>query len=172
MTTIEIATPRPWNTTTASNSSRPGDAIGGTYIAALLETGNDSDEYLLVGCEPRELRLFRNGGTDLRSLLTRSAVHGWYLADLVDLDKPLGLRTQEEDQIPADLLPGPGFRITEAEVDHSVVARARESENVVIQVTIEPTEGTTEHGIRASTLSGLLARFQPSSVRREPGNPG
>ena len=160
MTTIEIHYARTLEYYDGIQLFEAKDAIGGTYIAALLETGSDGDVYLLVGCEPQELRLFRNGGTDLRSLMTRSAVHGWYLADLVDLDKPLGLRPQEEDQIPGNLLPGPEFWITDAEVNHSVVARARESQNVVIQVTIEPTEGSAEHGIRASTLSNLLTRFQ------------
>ena len=160
MTTIEIRYARTLEYYDGIQLFEAKDAIGGTYIAALLKTNKEADQYLLVGCEPQELRIFRNGGTDLRNLMTRSAVHGWYLADLTGLDKPLSLQPQEEDNIPEDLLPEPGFQITTAEVDHSVIAKARERENVVIQVTIEPAEGTIQHGIRASSLSGLLTRFQ------------
>ena len=160
MTTIEIRYARTLEYYDGIQLFEARDAIGGTYIAALLETNTEADQYLLVGCAPQELRIFRNGGTDLRNLMTRSAVHGWYLADLTDLQKPLSLKPREEDKIPEDLLPKPGFQITAADVDHSVITQARESENVVIQVTIEPAEGAIHHGIRASSLGGLLTHFQ------------
>ena len=160
MTTIEIRYARTLEYYDGIQIFEARDAIGGTYIAALLETNTEADQYLLVGCAPQQLRIFRNGGTDLRNLMTRSAVHGWYLADLTDLQKPLSLKPRTEDKIPEDFLPKPGFQITAAEVDHSVITKARESQNVVIQMTIEPAEGAIHHGMRASSLSGLLTRFQ------------
>ena len=136
------------------------DYIGGHYIASILETGKDSDRYLLTGCEPGELRLLRSGGTDLRSLLERSARHGWCIAELTKLDEPLKVGPAKEGPITEDLLPKPGMLIAEAEVDHRVVATARERDNVVIQVAVETIEDAGNLKIDARTLSNLITYVQ------------
>jgi len=45
------------------------DAIGGHYIAVLVEPVEEKDRYLVAGVEPERLRRFRIGTLDLRSLL-------------------------------------------------------------------------------------------------------
>jgi hypothetical protein len=136
------------------------DPIGGTYVAYFLETRDQSDRYLVFGCEPDQLRLFRNGGIDLKSLMTESSIYGWYLADIIDFDEPLYVASQDSDTIPDDYLPQPGFFITGVEVNQDVTAKARQQDNIVIQVTIDPPETADEHRIRASTLSGLIQHVQ------------
>ena len=136
------------------------DPIGGIYVAALLATGEDADTYLLVGCEPEQLRLFTNGGTDLRDLMKNSAIYGWYLADVTDFDEPLKVDVQHGDSIPDKYLPKPGLFTTGEEVDHEVTTRARERGHVVLQVTIDPPEAADEHRVRATTLSGLIDHVQ------------
>ena len=136
------------------------DPIGGTYAAYLLETNDQADRYLVFGCEPDQLRLFRNGGIDLKSLATKSSIYGWYLADITDFDEPIHVTSQDSDTIPDDYLPQPGFFITGVEVNQDVTARAKQQDNIVIQVTIDPPESADEHTVRASTLSGLIRHMR------------
>ncbi len=136
------------------------DPIGGTYVASLLAIGEDADTYLLVGCEPAYLRLFTNGGTDLRELIRNSAIYGWYLVDVTDFEEPLKLYAQSADFIPDKYLPKPGLFTTGAEVNHEVTTRARGRGNVVLQVTIDPPEAADEQRVRATTLSGLIEHVQ------------
>ena len=124
------------------------DPIGGTYVASLVAIGEGADTYLLVGCEPEHLRLFTNGGTDLRDLIANSAIYGWYLADVTDFDEPLKLDAQSEASIPDKYLPKPGLFIAGAEVNHEVTTRARGRGNVVLQVTIDPPEAAEEQRVR------------------------
>ena len=136
------------------------DPIGGTYVAHLLEPNDEADRYLVFGCEPDQLRLFRNGGIDLKSLATNSSIYGWYLAEVTDFEEPIYVTSQDSDTIPDDYLPQPGFFITGVEVNQDVTARAKQQDNIVIQVTIEPPEAADEHRVRASTLKGLIQHVQ------------
>ena len=136
------------------------DAIGGTYVASHLEAVPSGNKYLLVGCKPENLRLFRHGTKDLRSLIIESARYGWYLADLFDVEKPLKVGEQIAGEIPEEYLPGDGYKIAEFEVDHDTARRAREQDNVVIQISIEPPEATQGYRVRSDTLAGLLTRVE------------
>ena len=136
------------------------DAIGGTYVASHLEAVPSGNRYLLVGCKPEDLRLFRHGTKDLRSLIVESARYGWYLADLFDVEKPLKVEEQIAGGIPEDYLPGDGYKIAEFEVDHETARRAREQDNVVIQISIEPPEASQGYRVRSDTLAGLLTRVE------------
>ena len=136
------------------------DPIGGTYVALHLENREQGDRYLLVGCRPDELRMFRHGATDLRSLITKSAIYGWYLADLAELDIPLVIVKQGSGSVPNDYLPGEGYKISDFEVDHGITETVIERDNVIIQVSIEPPESVGEHAVKVDTLSGLIDRVQ------------
>ena len=136
------------------------DPIGGTYLASMLEARPDADRYLVVGCEPEQLSLFRNGGTDLRSLITRSAVYGWFLADVTDYEEPLNVTPQIPDAIPDDYLPRSGFFINQVDIDHEITARARERDNIIIQVSISPPEASDGSRVRAQTLRNLIEHVQ------------
>ena len=68
------------------------DAIGGHYIAVMVESDNLNERYLLAGVTPEQLREFRSGGIDLRSLLLESDEEERYLAIVgTNLDHPLVL---------------------------------------------------------------------------------
>lgn len=136
------------------------DPIGGTYVAYFLDTNEQADRYLVFGCEPDQLRLFRNGGIDLRSLATNSSVYGWFLADVTDFDQSIPVTPQDSDTIPDEYLPKTGFFITGVEVNQEITAKAKQQDNIVIQVTIDPPETADGHRVRASTLSSLIQHMQ------------
>ena len=57
------------------------DAIGGHYIAVMVQRLDDYDRYLVAGVAPERLRQFRSGTLDLRTLLVDAdEQHEWYLA--------------------------------------------------------------------------------------------
>ena len=134
------------------------DPIGGTFVASYLEAVDGGDRYLVVGCRPEELRLFRHGSYDLRDLLTMSATNGWYVADLLGTRKPLAMRHDGTGNIPDEYLPEPGYTIFDSEVNHKVVRDALERNNFVLQVSIEP-PGTGRGGaVGVKTLNSLVNR--------------
>ena len=136
------------------------DPTGGTYVASHLEPVPGGDRYLLVGCRPEDLRMFRHGAKDLRSLIMESARYGWYLADLSDIHKPLKVGEEVSGVIPDEYLPRDGYQFAEFEVDHETTRKARDRDNVVIQVSIEPPEATQEYRVSSNTLAGLLTRVE------------
>ena len=136
------------------------DPIGGTYLASHVEPVPRGERYLVVGCRPDDLRLFRHGAIELRSLLQESAEYGWYLADLTNTERPMAIRDQGYEIIPEKYLPGDGITIAEYEVDHETTKQARERDNVIIQVSIEPPEAARGYRVRTDTLVGLLTRVE------------
>ena len=136
------------------------DPIGGTYVASYLEAVDGGDRYLVVGCQPEMLRLFRHGGHDLRDLLEQSARHGWCVADLVGTKKPLVVRLIGDGNIPNQHLPEPGYRLAEFEVDHGIVADAVERDNFVLQVSIEPPGTGITHAVGVAAFNDLMDRVQ------------
>ena len=136
------------------------DDLGGSYVASLVETGQVSDKYLVVGCPPESLRKFMVGNIDLRELLQGSATYGWCLADVLGFDEPIKLDSPKREEIPDNYLPKSGLFTAGAEIDHEVTRRAREQGYVVIQVAIDPPETRGEHRVRANTLSRLIRLFQ------------
>ena len=135
------------------------DPIGGTYVACFLEAVKGGDKYLVVGCRPESLRLFRLGACDLRDLLQMSAVNGWYVADFLGLRRPLDIRRAGEGDIPDEFLPEPGYMIFDSEVNHKVAKDAVERNNFVLEVTIEPPGSGREGAVGMSTLNNLVNRI-------------
>ncbi len=89
------------------------DAVGNSYVAALVGVGQKADQYLVVGCEPQNLLMLGTGATDLKSLIQQSAKQGWYLANVSDFGEPFYLNPQAGTVIPDRLLPGAGFYFDE-----------------------------------------------------------
>jgi len=93
------------------------DATGGNYVAALVGLGEEADQYVVVGCEPENLGIFRSGAIDLKTLMERSAKRGWYLADVADFGVPFSMSLQPGTVIPKNLLPGDGMYLDEIQPD-------------------------------------------------------
>lgn len=137
------------------------DAIGGHYIAVMIESKDTHDRYLVTGVAPERLRQFRSGTLDLRSLLVESDEEEWYLATIIaGLDKPLELSQQRTSLTESGFLPDGGFVLHQHPADKSVLKEARERNNLVLEMATEPPEATTEHRIRTNTLAGLLIHVQ------------
>jgi hypothetical protein len=141
------------------------DPIGGTYVASYLEAVNGGDRYLVVGCPPESLRLFRHGQFDLRELLTESSGYGWYIADFLGLRKPLDIKRQDSGGIPSEFLPEPGYTILDSVVDHEIVKDALDRDNFVLQVSIEPPETNQFRAVSSGTVNSLINRVQELARR-------
>lgn len=136
------------------------DSIGGHYVGVMIEPDGESDRYLICGVDPSQLREFREGNVDLRELLLQSSVEEWFLSvDEHSLSQPLDLHTGS-GEIPEEYLPEAGFYLTVLEDDSTVLAEARERQNMILELSVSPPEATEEHRIHASTLGGLLHHFQ------------
>ena len=86
------------------------DAIGGHYVAVMVESDNLNERYLVAGVTPEQLREFRSGGIDLRSLLIGSDEEERYLATVeTDLDHPLVLNHLSIPLADSGFLPDDGF---------------------------------------------------------------
>ena len=137
------------------------DKIGGHYVAVMVAPENDHDRYLVVGVAPEGLRLFRSGMVDLRSLLVEWAEGEWYLSTVENgLNALLPLVAQPGPLLATDLLPEPGFLLHDAPATTETLREARERNNLVLEVAVEPPEAAEEHRIRVGTLVGLLGHVQ------------
>jgi hypothetical protein len=86
------------------------DAIGGHYVALMVEPDDDHDQYLVTGVAPERLRQFRSGSLDLRTLLAESGENEWYLTKTeAGLEQALQLVMQDSPLLDSGLLPEPGF---------------------------------------------------------------
>lgn len=137
------------------------DAIGGHYIAVMVEPDSGQERYLVAGVEPERLRQFRMGAIDLRSLLVERAEAEWYLATPGGgLDAPLSLQSQGGPLASYAHLPDPGFLLHDRPALTETLREARARNNLVMEVAVEPPESAAEHRIRVVTLAGLLTHLQ------------
>ena len=146
------------------------DAIGGHYVA--VNVGSDlvstsekaldgaSDRYLAVGVAPEQLRQFRAGAIDLRSLLVGSQEHERYAATAENVvEDALELARLTTPLLDSGFLPDEGFLLHDQASD-TVLREARERNNFVLEIVAEPPEAATQHRIRAKTLAGVLHHAQ------------
>ncbi len=137
------------------------DAIGGHYIALMVEQDDGHDRYLVIGVAPEQLRQFRAGMIDLKTLMTDRVDFDWYLGTTDgNLSQPLTLIPQDGGLSESGLLPDPGFILHDRPADSETVRESRERNNLVLEVTVEPPEAAQEHRIRVGTLIGLLGHMQ------------
>ena len=137
------------------------DSIGGHYVAVMVETDHANERYFVAGVAPEQLRQFRSGMLDLRSLLIESDKEERYLATAgSSLDNPLVLEHLRTPLIDSGFLPDPGFVLHDRPSNDSVIREARERQNLVFEIAAEPPEAASQHRIRANTLAELLHRVQ------------
>lgn len=137
------------------------DDIGGHYIAVLAPVDYALDQYLVAGVNPESLRQFRSGSLDLRTLLLRSDEEDRYLAQVENnLGRPLILERLTGPLADTELLPDAGFVLHDRPVDDYVVIEARERNNLILELSVEPPEAAAQHRIRANTLAEMLLRVQ------------
>jgi hypothetical protein len=86
------------------------DAIGGRYVGLCVgEVADGGNRYLIVGVSPENLRCFRRGEIDLRSLIDGRAESDWFTVEGVhreDASLPL---VPQSGPIPDEYLPDAGF---------------------------------------------------------------
>ena len=106
------------------------DAIGGHYIAMMIDTVANGDfRYLATGAKPESLRRFRVGDLSLRELFLDAPGGEWFFIDGDPLyGEPLTLVPQDGSLAERDdLLPG-HFRMRGALTDDLACKRALETE--------------------------------------------
>jgi hypothetical protein len=137
------------------------DAIGGHYVAVMVEPIGQKDHYLVAGVEPERLRQFRMGSLDLRSLLVERGVREWFLASLGQgLAEEFSLEPQDTPLESFPHLPDAGFFLHDQPAVAEALREARTRNNLVLEFSADPPEALTEHRIRAATLAGLLTHVQ------------
>lgn len=137
------------------------DPIGGHYIGVAVDSEGPGDLYAIIGVEPERLRWFRNGSLDLLALMTEREDKTWYTgtqrADSADVFE---ITEQTRPLAETDYLPEPGFFLHDTPTESEVVVAAREYNHLVMEVSVEPPEASSEHRIQADTLSKLLGHVQ------------
>jgi hypothetical protein len=115
------------------------DAIGGHYLAVMIEPADGQERCLVAGVEPERLRQFRTGALDLRTLLLERGEPEWYLAlPNGDLDAPLALQPQTTPLASFAHLPDPGFLLHDRPALAETLREARARNNLVMEVAVEP----------------------------------
>ncbi len=137
------------------------DAIGGHYVAVMVEQMEGYDRYLVAGVAPERLRQFRSGILDLRTLLVDADADEWYLASApAGLEKIMTLEPQHGSLAESGLLPDEGFVLHDRPAHELALTEARMRNNVVLEITADPPEAVDGHRIRIGTLAGLLNHVQ------------
>jgi hypothetical protein len=137
------------------------DAIGGHYIAVMVERLTDYDRYLVAGVAPERLRRFRSGILDLRTLLVDADADEWYLASApAGPEQLMTLEPQHRSLAESGLLPDEGFVLHDRPADELALIEARMRNNVVLEITADPPEAVDAHRIRIGTFTGLLNHVQ------------
>ncbi len=137
------------------------DAIGGHYIGVMVEPETGEDRFLIKGTSPESLRLFRSGALDLRSLLLDTVSDDWFLGTAPGGFSESFAITERRDPLDnSGFLPEPGFFLHDQVTADETLREARERNNLVMEVSVEPPEATYEHRIRVSTLAALLNHVQ------------
>jgi hypothetical protein len=137
------------------------DGIGGHYVGVLVDDSGETPRYLFVGTAPERLREFRLGSLDLRTLVVEQAANGWYLgAGEGSATAPFVLEVQDGAIETCAFLPEPGFVLHAAPALEDSLREARERNNLVLEIAVEPPEAASEHRIRVGTLAGLLTHVQ------------
>jgi len=137
------------------------DAIGGHYVGVMVPPANDQDRYLVKGVAPESLRRFRAGLVDLRSILLEDDGTEWFISGGIaedgEISNPVAQRGALDQ---SDLLPEPGFLLHDQAAGDETLREARERNNLVMEISVEPPEAATEHRIRVVTLAALLQHVQ------------
>ena len=137
------------------------DAIGGHYVGVMVEPEGPHDRYIVAGVSPERLRQFRSGLIDLRTLLVERSEAEWHLATVErSLDEPIHIRSQAMSLATSQFLPDAGFVLHDRPADDVVLREARERNNLVLEIAVDPPEAAEEHRIRVETLVGLLGHIQ------------
>lgn len=137
------------------------DAIGGHYVALLIESQDGHERYLVVGVSPEQLRQFRSGILDLRSLLITAGKEEWYTTITeISLNQPIVLNLQSIPIEKSTFLPDEGFVLHDHPTDEFSLREARERNNLILEISTDPPETAEEHRIRLNTFIGLLGHIQ------------
>ena len=137
------------------------DIIGGHYVALLIPPQGGQDRYLVVGVTPEQLRQFRSGMLDLRSLLIAAGKEEWYITIMgTNLNQPVVLAIQSTPIAESTFLPDEGFVLHDHPTDEFALREARERNNLILEISADPPEAAEEHRIRLNTLIGLLGHVQ------------
>lgn len=137
------------------------DGIGGHYIGVMVDPENGEDRFLIKGASPENLRLFRSGALDLRNLLLDPVCDTWFLGSAPGgLGEPIAVIERSDPLEATGFLPEPGFVLHDQVTENETLREARERNNLVMEVSVEPPEAASEHRIRVSTLAALLNHVQ------------
>lgn len=110
------------------------DPIGGYYVGVMIDSLETADVYLVTRVDPIQLRQFRSGKLDLKTLMLEGSKYGWYRAYTNDdVMQTLVLEVQKGSLAERDFLPEEGFLLDESiEEEGPVLRELGEHSNVVL----------------------------------------
>ena len=137
------------------------DPIGGHYIGMIVDKAGGIDHYLVAGVSPDQLRRFRSGALDLRTLLLEAPGGEWFLTQADgEPGQPFVLQPQSGSLLATNLLPDEGFFLDDVPVNELALQLAQERGKVIFEFSAEPPETAFGHRMRMTTLAGLLSHLQ------------
>jgi len=137
------------------------DGIGGNYVGVMVEPDGGLDRFLIKGVSPERLRRFRAGVLDLRELLLGEIDEDWFLGvSPGGFTESFSLTSRSDSLEQSGFLPEAGFILHDFPASDETLREARERNNLVMEISVEPPEAAVEHCIRATTLASLLNHVQ------------
>ena len=97
------------------------DAVGGHYVALLIDPQDGRERYLVVGVAPEKLRQFCSDIHDLRSLLIGEGKDEWYITTTeIDLNRPIAIEPQNIPIKESQFLPDEDFVLHDHPTDEFI----------------------------------------------------
>ena len=108
--------------------------MGGHYVGVMIDSLETDDVYLVTRVDPIQLRQFRSGTLDLKTLMLEGSKYGWYTAYTNDdVMQSLVLEVQKGPLAERDFLPEEGFLLDENIAEEGPALReSGEHSNVVL----------------------------------------
>ena len=137
------------------------DAIGGHYVAMMIDASGHGNRHLVVGVAPSELHRFCSGQLDLCSLMLQIGNKEWYTTTVADdLEADLVLERQRAPLLQSGLLPDDGFVLPHSPTGTVLIEEARKRNNLLFELVTHPPESALANRIRVNTIGSILIRLQ------------
>ena len=142
------------------------DRIGGSYIGMSLDSQDASFKFIVVGVSEEQLLGFRRGEVKLRNLILESSKYGWYVCETDDLEAPIPLQEQGDEEIPDSMLPDENYLLRDArDIPNSAMGRALAQSNFAVHLKIEPLDKLQTNRLRVKDYNDLVASLNSLIIK-------
>ena len=138
------------------------DAIGGHYIAVMVEPDGGKEQFLVAGVGPGAVAPVPGRARLIfaRCLSCAARQNGFLPRPVANWMRHWHFQPQNAPLAAFAHLPESGFLLHDRPTISETLREARARNNLVMEVAVEPPEAAAEHRIRMVTLAGLLTHLQ------------